>query len=216
MPERWTILVPVFLLAQALVVDRFAGREYLPPPPSLSRLSAEFGPWKLLRDDVLDLEVVRELRADRLLSRTYQDQNTGGRANLLVAWFQSQRAGATQPHSPRVCLPAAGWTPVSHAEVTVGTGSDATTAADSVVTNGRERAVVLYWYQTPRRVIAGEWALKFWLVADALRDHRSDTSLVRVIVWSTPGQDRLATASAVRFAQDVYPLLHAQLPLISQ
>ena len=28
-----------------------------------------------------------------------------------------------------------------------------------------------------RRVVAGEWAAKFWLVADAIRDKRTDTSL---------------------------------------
>ena len=211
MREWRNIAVPLFLVVQVVVVGRVAGRESVPRPPDLTRLSGEFGGWKMLRDDALDSGVVRELGADRLLSRTYQDRTAGTQANLLVAWFQSQRAGATQPHSPRVCLPASGWTPVSTSEISVSTAAGAIVATRYLVTNCVERAVVLYWYQMPGRVVAGEWALKFWVVAGALRDRRSDTSLVRIVVWSPPGTDRVATAGAVRFAQLVYPLLREQV-----
>jgi EpsI family protein len=74
------------------------------------------------------------------------------------------------------------------------------------------RAVVLYWYQTPRRAVAGEWQAKFWLVADALRDHRTDTALVRVIAWSEAGGDGAATTTAVEFARSLYPHLRQCLP----
>ncbi len=67
--------------------------------------------------------------------------------------------------------------------------------------------MVLYWYQTPRRAIAGEWAAKLWLVADALRDRRTDTALVRVVAWPGEGGDAAATAVAMGFARDLYPLL---------
>ena len=75
-----------------------------------------------------------------------------------------------------------------------------------------QRAVVLYWYQTPRRVIAGEWAAKLWLVADALRDKRTDTALVRVIAWSAGGSDEAATGVASSFASELYPRLREYLP----
>jgi hypothetical protein len=67
--------------------------------------------------------------------------------------------------------------------------------------------VVLYWYQTPRRVVAGEWAAKLWLVADAVRDKRTDTALVRVVIWSIPGHDHEATLEASAFVRSAYPLL---------
>jgi len=82
-----------------------------------------------------------------------------------------------------------------------------------LVANGAQRAVVLYWYQTPRRVIAGEWAAKLWLVADTLRNKRTDTALVRVIAWPADGKDEAATAVAIRFARKLYPLLREYLPL---
>ena len=68
------------------------------------------------------------------------------------------------------------------------------------------------WYQTPRRVIAGEWAAKLWLVAGALRDKRTDTALVRVIAWPAAGGDQASTTAAIGFARNVYPLLREYLP----
>jgi len=74
------------------------------------------------------------------------------------------------------------------------------------------RAGILYWYQTSRPAIAGEWASRFWLVADALRDRRTDTALVRIVVESAPGREEPATRTAADFARSLYPLLREQLP----
>jgi hypothetical protein len=65
-------------------------------------------------------------------------------------------------------------------------------------------------------VVAGEWASKFWLVADAVRDRRTDTALVRIVVEDRPpddwGSDQRATGMAADFARSVYPVLRGQLP----
>jgi EpsI family protein len=147
------------------------------------------------------------------LSQTYVQTPTGTLASLFVAWFQTQRGGARQPHSPKVCLPASGWTPEITDEVTVDTAAGAITVNRYVVAKGTQRAVVLYWYQTPRRAIASEWAAKAWLVADALRDKRTDTALVRVIAWSAGGErDEAATGVAMGFTRELYPRLREYLP----
>jgi EpsI family protein len=211
MPEWAKILVPVFLAVQGLLVYWTAGTEHPPAPPPLSHFPAAFNGWSELREDPMDADVLNTLRADRLLSRTYTN-SAEGIAGLLVAWFQSQRAGASQPHSPKVCLPASGWMPESTGEMSISTAAGAITVNRYVVASRSERAVILYWYQSPRRVIAGEWASKLWLVADALRDRRTDTALVRIVVESKPGADELATRTAANFTQSVYPLLRAQLP----
>ena len=51
-----------------------------------------------------------------------------------------------------------------------------------VVSKGEAQSLVLYWYQSQGRVIADEFAAKFYLVADSIRQHRSDTALVRVVI----------------------------------
>jgi EpsI family protein len=210
MPQWATILVPVLLAVQGLLVYWIAGAEHPPPPPALSEFPATFSGWTQLREEPIDPGIANTLRADRLLSRTYVNR-AGASAGLLVAWFQSQRAGASQPHSPQVCLPAAGWTPESTGELSIATAAGALTVNRYVVASRSERAVVLYWYQTARRAVAGEWASKFWLVADAVRDRRTDTALVRVVVEGVPGHEEPATLTAADFTRSVYPLLKLQL-----
>jgi EpsI family protein len=211
-PEWRGALVPIFLAAQILLVHVTTGGEHPPAAPALSGFPVEFAQWKLLREDPIAAGVATELGADRLLSQTYCRTPTGSIASLLVAWFQTQRGGARQPHSPKVCLPASGWTPKVIDEIRLDTAAGAITVNRYVVTSRMQRAVVLYWYQTPRRAIAGEWAAKLWLVADALRDKRTDTALVRVMAWSAGGGDEAATGVASGFARELYPRLREYLP----
>jgi EpsI family protein len=211
-PEWLRALVPLFLAAQILVVHAAASGERPPAAPALAGFPAAFGPWKVFRGDPIDAATAKELGADRLVSQTYLETPTGSAASLLVAWFQTQREGARQPHSPKVCLPGGGWTPRVVDELTLDTAAGAITVNRYVVDKDAQRAVILYWYQTPRRVIAGEWAAKFWLAADAWRDKRTDTALVRVITWPAGGGDQAATAVATGFARDLYPTLREYLP----
>jgi EpsI family protein len=212
MLERKGILVPVFLVAQALFAHWLAGSEHLPQAPDLSTMPTQLGDWTQISENGIAEDVGRELGADRLTDRNYFRRATNSSANLFVAWFQSQRGGASQPHSPKVCLPGAGWTPEAISDVTIDTTAGAITVNRYVVSKGQQRAIVLYWYRTPRRVVAGEWSAKFWLVADALRDQRTDTSMVRVLTWVQGTADNQATTEALGFAREVYPVLRQQLP----
>jgi EpsI family protein len=210
--RKWSILVPLFLVAQLALAHWAAGGERPPAPPDLSRFPARFGEWKQVREDPIGADVAAELGADRLLSRTYIHQSAGLLGSLLVVWYQSQREGHSQPHSPSMCLPGSGWMPEATGEVTLDTPDGAITVNRYLVAKGKERAVVLFWYQRPRRVVAGEWAAKLWLVADAIRDKRTDTSLVRIVLWETAGSDEAAMAAANGLARTFYPLLREYLP----
>jgi EpsI family protein len=210
------MLAPVFVAVQAGAVYWIAGSEHPPAAPDFAAFPPAMGTWQKVREDGIDPETAAQLRADRTLNWTYFGTagiGTPGmaawQANLFVAWFQSQRGGASQPHSPQVCLPANGWVP----EVT-----DRVALADGMPINryiaslGQQRAVVLYWYQTPHRVIASEWAAKFWVMADAVKYQRTDTSLVRVVVWNSGKSDQETTAAALEYARLAYPALRRILP----
>jgi EpsI family protein len=212
MRSQWTFLVAATLALQAFGIGFVSGVERLPAVPNLASFPTAIGDWTKVREDVLAEGVVKNLGADARITSTYLDRRTGLYADLLVAYFQSQRGGASQPHSPKVCLPATGWEPQEAGELTLPFPSGNITVNRFVLAGGAQRAVVTYWYQTSRRVVAGEWAAKFWLAADALRDRRSDTTLVRIFVWDGKGGDTEATEAAVRFTGSLYPLLRAHLP----
>ncbi|HWQ56505.1 MAG TPA: EpsI family protein, partial [Bryobacteraceae bacterium] len=83
-----------------------------------------------------------------------------------------------------------------------------------MVSRGEERSLVLYWYQSRGRTIANEYSAKFWLVADSIRYHRSDTALIRVVV--PVGADvRTADDVGRRFIQAFYPRLLSSLAPVS-
>jgi EpsI family protein len=204
MNEPKTILVPLFLAAQAVFIYWTGKFERPPAKPDLTHFPARIGPWERSSELPVDAATEAQLGADQ--------QPNGELANVFVAWFQSQRGGASQPHSPQVCLPAAGWVPESIGTIDIATSAGTITINKYVIVSGRQRDVVLYWYQTPRRVVAGEWAAKFWLMADALRDRRTDTSLVRVTTWVRHSDVQAATKSAIDLSKQLYPLLRETFP----
>jgi EpsI family protein len=209
--RKAVFLLPVFLGAQALAVRWAAGEERVPFPPDLSKFPGAIANWKKVAEDQIDPAVEAQLRADRLLSWSYV-QPTGVSANLFVGWFASQRGGASQPHSPQVCLPGSGWISAAASMVTLNTALGTIPVNRYVVSKGAERAVTIYWYQTPRRVLASEWAAKFWVVPDAFRDRRTDTALVRVFVWNSSRSDEETAKAAMQFSSAAYPLLREILP----
>jgi EpsI family protein len=77
---------------------------------------------------------------------------------------------------------------------------------------GDEKSMTLYWYQSHDRVIAGEFAAKFWLIADSIRYHRSDTSLVKIVVPVHDNDADAATRTGVEFVKVVFSPLARQLP----
>lgn len=202
-PETRWLLVPAFLGIQAWAVHFAAGPEKLPPIPNLATFPSTIGDWNQSPGDALPSDLLAALNADAVLSRTYQSRHDHSRAELLVAWFQTQTAGVRQPHSPKVCLPGAGWTPTDHGEMDLDTGQGKIPANAYVVANRGAHYALLYWYQTPRRVVANEWASKFWVVADAARDHRTDVALVRIAV-PYAGDEEAALSSARDFGRVAY------------
>jgi EpsI family protein len=208
---RWLALVPLLLLAQAAAAHWLAQTAILPPPPDLSRVPGSLEEWVNRGEDSGTAAVQEAIQADQVLSRLYSSRKTGLPVSLFLAWFQSQTEGKQQPHSPKVCLPGSGWHPVASGEVEIATAEGPRQVNRYVTVNRGQRSTVLYWYQTPRRVVAGEWAAKFWLVVDALRDRRTDAALVRIVVWNFGRSDDDTTQEAVRFATAVYPSVASQL-----
>jgi EpsI family protein len=207
------ICVPAILVAQMLFVHWATGNEKRPTLPDAAIFPSELAGWRQFQDGRIEPNTSAELGADRYLYRDYAQASSGMAANLFLAWYASQRGGEKQPHSPKVCLPAAGWIAGAADELTLDTQSGAIRVNRYLIQNGAgHHGVVLYWYQTPRRVTAGELSTKLWLVADALRDKRTDVALVRIFVRSSANGDPAATAIASSFAKSLYPELRNYLP----
>jgi EpsI family protein len=101
--------------------------------------------------------------------------------NTLVSYYERQTRGKSI-HSPRNCLPGAGWEILSGGTQSVSTNGKSYVVNRYVLKNGAARAVVYYWYQGRGRVVASEYAVKWNLLRDAALAGHTEEALVRVVV----------------------------------
>jgi EpsI family protein len=207
------VLTLILLLQTVLFYAASSGESAIVSAP-LSLFPTTLGPWMLTQEGVIEKEEMDILKADDTLTRVYASPE--GAASLFIAFFKSQRTGQS-PHSPKNCLPGSGWQPSENGRIDVsvpgdGAGPGTIHINRYVVAKGDSQSVVLYWYQSQGRVIADEFAAKFYLISDSIRKHRSDTALVRVVVPVTPGRTAMADKTAVDFVQAIYPVVRNYLP----
>jgi EpsI family protein len=146
------------------------------------------------------------------LLRDYQRPD-GADVNLFIAYFPSQRAGDAI-HSPKNCLPGAGWAPVTADRITVNVpGHEPFPANRYLIAKGEDRQLVLYWYWAHDRVVASEYAAKFYLVADSIRERRTDGSLIRVTTGLAHGESiDAAQQRLLGFTGNVVPTISSYVP----
>jgi EpsI family protein len=213
MGSKSFVILSAVLLAQAGMFYGFSRKENIPSRRPLADFSLAGTPWKSVQDVELSADELAVLQADDILSRIYQQQSSGRGASLFVAFFDTQKTGKT-PHSPKNCLPAAGWVPSRNeiVEIPVPGLAQPIQANEYVVARGDNQSVVLYWYQSHNRTVASEYWAKFYTVADSIRYNRSDTALVRVVVGVNGGDTKTAIQTATEFAIAFFPQLKQYLP----
>jgi EpsI family protein len=214
--NRYARAVTAFLLLQIFAFYALASRgERVPVVAPLAMFPVAIQGWMGERDYPVEKETLDILRADDTLDRLYVDEGKARGVILWIAYFATQRYGQS-PHSPKNCLPGAGWEPVpgmsSRPSLTVPGESRPIVINKYVTEHGDDRSVTLYWYQSHGRVVADEFAAKFWSIADSIRLHRSDTSIVKVTIAVNNGDVETATKTGYDFIRAVFPALLRQLP----
>ena len=171
----------------------------------------QLGQWKG-RGFYLDQAALDILRVDDYFMRSYEGR--GGSVGFYVGFFKSQRDGQIV-HSPKHCLPGAGWRPISSERILLKTWdaqSDPIEANMLITQKGESYQLVVYWYQVGTRNVAGEYMQKFALVKSAIVDGRTDGSLIRVIVPYKGGDKREALKKVNGFLAEAMPVLREYLP----
>ena len=202
------VIVSAILLLQGVAFYRAPTAEFVPNPPPLSSLATQIQDYRMAQDIRLDPETQAFLKADDTVNRAYVGPT--GPVMLFVAFFKSQRAGVT-PHSPKICLPGAGWTPESATVINVAVNGESIPVNRYAVRHEEDRTLVLYWYATAHHTMAGEYRSKLYLMDEGVRHHRSDEALYRVIVPVDNRGDAVAEQTAVRFIESFYPPLKRQM-----
>jgi EpsI family protein len=204
------------LIAVTAVLLQARGRiETIAPRPPLSSFPARLAEWSGT-DAQLDPETLRVLGPGDFLLRGYSDSDAKADlpyVDLFLAYFPSQRTGDTI-HSPKNCLPGAGWTPEENTRVALSLpGHAAFPANRSVISRDGDRKLVLYWFWAHDRGVASEYWAKFYLIKDAIRMNRSDGALVRLTTDMLPGESPQNAQERLRpFTASLVPLLDTYIP----
>ena len=206
------IFASALMLSTMLVLTYLSHVEEIPVNKSLSSFPSQIGQW-VGNEDRFDSEVYDVLGVDDSFLANYR--NPYGRSiNLYIGYYQSQKEGDLI-HSPRNCMPGAGWNIVATSveEIQIPQGSPSTIKAIRLMLkNGIHRQIVLYWFQSRGRYISSEYMQKVYLVIDSITRHRTDGSFVRLTAPVVGDEDEATFESLKAFAGHLVPILQEYLP----
>ena len=181
----WTIAGTLILLAATLAGSKLSAHrrsDVLAQP--LESISRNVLGFTAVDNPPLSGPVLHELKCSSYLSRTYI--KPGAQADLFIAYYAEQRAGESM-HSPKHCLPGAGWEIWDYGKTDIQTEGRSFVVNKYSIANSGERKLVLYWYQSKGRIIASEYMGKLLLARDALMQNSTAASIVRIMVADQPG-----------------------------
>lgn len=206
---RYLPLIILGLGAAALL--RIGGQSDTPLRGSLESIPRELAGYSG-RDQTVSKDEQRVAGMDQYLMRAYLRDSSY--FSLYVGYYQAQNQGKSI-HSPKNCLPGAGWEPVENSTRDVVVGNTSVTVNRYLLEKGTTRAVVYYWYQGRGRVSWNEYSVKWELLRDKAIHGRSEEALVRIVVPIDRATPDSADVLANEVAQDIIPRLFGILAPLS-
>jgi len=212
MRNGYRMAVSCTLLIGALLFLQFRSHgEVVPIRRSLDAFPTVVGDWKGLGGTIFEVEILNILQVKDYLMRRYVD-SAGRSIWLYIGYWDTQRRGV-QMHSPKNCLPGGGWEPLEARRVWIPVDG----APHSIEVNhyllarDQDQQLVLYWFQSQGRTVAGEFDAKLELVKNAIVRNRTDGAIIRI---SSPVYGNLQETFQLQvgYVQAMYPVLSQFLP----
>jgi EpsI family protein len=206
------VLTILILLAAAGLNDYFSKPDISLPRKSLAEFPKTLGDWTTMSEQKIDERSMRILQVDDYLIRNYRNSN-GEIIILYIGYFKSQREGKGI-HSPRQCLPGAGWIPIDTSvyQMEVPNHNIETVPVNKfIMGKGLDRQIFLFWYYGRGRVYASEYWNKSYLIWDSLTKKRTDGALIRINNPVTHDIDE-ALKTQSEFIKLFFPLLREFIP----
>ena len=196
-------------LAAALVATHLVSHAAAPVPtvaPGLASLPFALESWTGEPAPPLSAEEARVLAADQYVRRYYR--SGAGVVEMDVSYYSRPRVGSSM-HSPLNCLPGNGWAVADVKTRPLATAAGTWDIRELIVERGASRYALSYWFQSRDRIIADEFAARFYLLADAVRRRPTDAGLVRVMM-PVAGAGTSEQATLAAFASNLIPELAAR------
>ncbi|MFN2315431.1 MAG: exosortase C-terminal domain/associated protein EpsI [Gemmatimonadales bacterium] len=183
--------VPLVRPLEAVVPDSLLGR----------------GSW----DRIVDEAEAAVAGMDHYVMRFYANEpEPAYDFSVYIGYYLAQTQGKSI-HSPKNCLPGAGWEAVSAETRIIETSQGSFEVNRYLLANKSARAIVYYWYQGRGRVAANEYGVKWELLRDKALHGRSDEALVRIVVPVRSSEED-ADRYGIEAAAALIPVVFESLP----
>jgi len=201
------------VVATVIIISIIGNRtEIKPEREYFSSFPRTIGEWNGI-PETLEAGVLNTLDLSDYLLANYVDTNQVP-VNFYVAYYESQRKGSS-PHSPTVCLPGSGWQ-ITNLTRQNYKGSAVTEPFEFnrvVISKGKYKQLVYYWFEERGRVMADEYEIKWQLFLDAMFMNRTDGALVRLTTPIATGETEAnADQRMAEFMSGALPLLPEYVP----
>jgi EpsI family protein len=216
--QRWA--PAAILAAGCLLMASVSAQRAMPLRAELSTLPTTLDGY-VGRDQTIGAEEQRVAGMSNYVLRMFapagarldSTRSGAGAFSVYVGYYAQQTQGRTI-HSPKNCLPGAGWEALSAGYRDVATPAGPVRVNRYLLANKAHRALVYYWYQGRGRIQANEYRVKLELMRDAALRGRTEEALVRIVVplGDDTARDADAEALADRVAEQIIPKVYRVLP----
>lgn len=206
------VLISALMLLTLCFSNYISRSEAVPPRKPMRDFPKRIDQW-VGQESFFDQKIYDALGVDDSTLISYREPG-GKSAQLYVGYYDSQREGDLI-HSPKHCMPGAGWsiTRTSLVDLSLpGDSGQKIKVIKLLLKKNASKQVVLYWFQSRGRYIASEYMQKIYLVWDAMRKNRTDGSFVRLIAPVGPKGEAYTTDYLIAFAEQLLPKLSEYLP----
>jgi exosortase D (VPLPA-CTERM-specific) len=205
------VMIAVTAVGTQLITRR---DEVVPARTRFETFPMSIGGWRGT-EEALRPVILKALKVDDYLLADYQHGGERIPVNLYVAYYASQRKGASI-HSPRSCLPGNDWEieqlNTRSIDGVGGNGSPLTVNRVLIAKSG-VRQLVYYWFEQRGRKLTSEYAVKWYLLWDAIELNRTDGALVRLTTVIPPNTSIATTEARMQdFLRTMYPQLDSYIP----
>ena len=189
-------------------------QENIPDRKEFIEFPLDIGEWQGEKK-VMEVKFINALKFEDYFMADYTSSD--GLLELYIAYYESQRKGESA-HSPRSCLPGAGWVINSRKQIEIDyndlEGESKTANVNRMlVQRGDARFLMYYWFKQRDRQLSNEYLVKWFLFWDGVTRNRTDGSLVRVM-YPVPESLSVEQGDEIvqSYIQKVLPILPGYVP----
>ncbi len=181
MPDLARFAPAALLGVGCLLISGARTQQQVAPRLPLSTIRVDV-PGYVARDTTVDEAERKVAGMSHYLSRLYQRGPDDAGFGVYVGYYDMQVQGKSI-HSPKNCLPGAGWEPLSAGVRSIAIpGHDSAHVNRFLLDNKGSQALVYYWYEGRGRIEPSEYRVKWNLIRDAAQYGRTEEALVRIVV----------------------------------